>query len=255
MALFRGGRYGEAVDAFREAVQLKDDFAEAWLNIGVNSFRLKRYEEANEAYARAIELEPENAMFRATYGYFLTQTRQTEEARRQLEKALELAPEYAPAHNNLAWYYCMGDPKALDPDKALYHSQKAVEFSGPHPPENILNTRAEALSAAGKYEEAMALNARLKEAHPDNPYYDTQRKRFESNWFLDEERRKAADEQRAEGPGKGTGRSRSALSPLSLRGWRRCRSPGRRGAASAHRRRRFRPAAGSRCRRGRKGSR
>ncbi len=198
MALFQAGRYGEAVEAFREVVQLKPDFAEAWLNIGVNSFRLKRYEEANEAYARAIELDPDNAMFRSTYGYFLTQTRQTAEALRQLERALELDPDSVWAHTNMAWFYCMGDSQVADPDRALYHSQKAVELSGPTPPENILNTRAEALSLAGEYEEALALNSRLQATHPDNPYYVTQRKRFDSNWFLDQQRRKAADQQAAE---------------------------------------------------------
>ncbi len=193
MALFQSGRYGEAVEAFREVVQFKPDFAEAWLNIGVNSFRLNRYEEANEAYARAIELDPDNALFRSTYGYFLTQTGQTAEALRQLERSLEIDPEFVWAHTNLAWYYCMGGSQALNPDKALHHSKKALALSGPNPPENILNTRAEALSAAGKYEEAMALNARLKAAYPDNPYYDMQAKRFESSWFLDENRRRAEE--------------------------------------------------------------
>jgi arylsulfatase A-like enzyme/Tfp pilus assembly protein PilF len=194
MALFQGGRYGEAVEAFREVVQFKPDFAEAWLNIGVNSFRLNRYEEANEAYARAIELDPDNAMFRSTYGYFLTQTGQTAEALRQLERALEIDPEFVGAHTNLAWYYCMGGTQALDPGRALHHSEKALTLAGPSPPENVLNTRAEALSAAGKYDEAMALNARLKAAYPDNPYYDMQAKRFESSWFLDENRRKSAEQ-------------------------------------------------------------
>jgi len=193
MALFQSDRYGEAVAAFREAVQFKPDFAEAWLNIGVNSFRLKRYEEANEAYARAVELAPDNAMFRSTYGYFLTQTRQTAEALRQLEQALALDPDDVWAHTNMAWYYCMGDSQVLDRDKALHHSEKAVALAGPNPPENILNTRAEALSIAGKYEEAMALNARLKEAHPDSSHYDMQRKRFESKRFLDEQRRRAME--------------------------------------------------------------
>jgi arylsulfatase A-like enzyme/Flp pilus assembly protein TadD len=195
MALFQAGRYGEAVEAFREAVQLKEDFAEAWLNIGVNSFRLKRYEEANEAYVRAVELDPDNALFRATYGYFLTRTNQTDEALRQLQKGLEIDPDHVWVHTNLAWYYCMGETRVRDGDKALFHSQKAVELSGPTPPENILNTHAEALSAAGKYDEAIALNARLKAAYPDNPYYKTQGQRFESSWFLDEKRRQAADEQ------------------------------------------------------------
>lgn len=191
MALFQAGRFGEAVEAFREAVTFKPDFAEAWLNIGVNSSRLKRHEEANEAFARAIELAPGNAMFRATYGYFLTQTRQTAEALNQLQKGLEIDPADASVHNNLAWHYCMGGSQALDPDKALHHSQQAVALSGAGPPENILNTRAEALNAAGQYEEAMAFNARLKTANPDSRHYQLQTQRFESNRLRDERQRQA----------------------------------------------------------------
>jgi len=179
MNLYQAGRHGEAVEAFREAVQLKPDLAEAWLNIGVNSFRLNRHEEANEAYMKAIELAPDNAMFRATYGYFLTQTRQNDEARLQLEKALALDPQSVWVHTNLAWYFCKGDSGVRDTDKALRHSARAMELAGINPPANVLNTRAEALSAGGQYDEALEINARLRAAQPDDPYFKSQTRRFQ----------------------------------------------------------------------------
>jgi tetratricopeptide (TPR) repeat protein len=180
MNLYQAGRYGEAVEAFREAVQLKPDMAEAWLNIGVNSLRLNRNEEADEAYRKAIELSGSNGQIRAMYGYFLTQTRRYEEAQRQLNQALKLDPNSVWVHTNLAWFHCKGDREWRDTEKALRHSARAVELAGANPPANVLNTRAEALSAAGEHDEALAVNARLRAAHPDDGYYQNQQRRFES---------------------------------------------------------------------------
>jgi cytochrome c-type biogenesis protein CcmH/NrfG len=51
----------EAVEAYREAVRLKPDFAEAWYNLGVSYIKLGRHREAVEACREAVRLKPDFA--------------------------------------------------------------------------------------------------------------------------------------------------------------------------------------------------
>ena len=51
------GRHEEAVGAYKEALRLKPDFAEAWYNLGVAYLRLGRHEEAVSAIKEALRLK------------------------------------------------------------------------------------------------------------------------------------------------------------------------------------------------------
>ncbi len=52
--------YTEAVEAYNEAIRLKPDYADAYVNLGVAYYRLERYLEAVNAYAQAIRIRPVN---------------------------------------------------------------------------------------------------------------------------------------------------------------------------------------------------
>ena len=51
----------EAIEAYREALRLKPDFADAWNNLGVAYGKLGRHQEAIEAYREALRLKPDDA--------------------------------------------------------------------------------------------------------------------------------------------------------------------------------------------------
>jgi len=51
-------RYGEMVDAFREAAWLAPEWAEAHYNLGLSLLMLGDYEEAVEPLKRAVEIDP-----------------------------------------------------------------------------------------------------------------------------------------------------------------------------------------------------
>lgn len=59
MSLAQENKIDEAVEAFRKAVELKPDLAEAHINLGLLFFRQGKADEAEKALLKALELKPE----------------------------------------------------------------------------------------------------------------------------------------------------------------------------------------------------
>ena len=59
--LFEQKRYSDAEQAFRKAIELRPDFADAWYNLGVALVYLDKYDEANRSILRAAKIQPELA--------------------------------------------------------------------------------------------------------------------------------------------------------------------------------------------------
>jgi len=51
----------EAIQTFQKAIELKPDFAEAYMNLGVLLFRQQKNDEAEKALLKALELKPEES--------------------------------------------------------------------------------------------------------------------------------------------------------------------------------------------------
>ncbi len=62
----RHDRYPEAIESFKQAIQINPKFAEAHFNLGFAYYQLERYSEAIESHKQAIRLNPEFA--KAHYG-------------------------------------------------------------------------------------------------------------------------------------------------------------------------------------------
>jgi len=60
------GMYKEAIEAYKQAIRIKPDFAEAHYNLGVTYSRLGVYRDSIEAYKQAIRIKPDYA--EAHYG-------------------------------------------------------------------------------------------------------------------------------------------------------------------------------------------
>lgn len=87
VSLAQQNKIDEAVEAFRKAVELKPDLAEAYINLGLLCFRQDKIDEAEKALLKALELKPEDTKIKQALGsvYFekakgLLQQDKTDEA-------------------------------------------------------------------------------------------------------------------------------------------------------------------------------
>jgi tetratricopeptide (TPR) repeat protein len=103
-AYFRLQRYTDAIEAYRQALRIKPDFADVWNDLGNAYDDLQRYSDAIEAYRQALRINPDLAAWYnlgLTY-YSLQRYSDAIEAYRQ---ALRINPDYADAWNNLGNAY------------------------------------------------------------------------------------------------------------------------------------------------------
>ncbi|MBM4299996.1 MAG: serine protease [Deltaproteobacteria bacterium] len=99
------GRYREAIEAYREALRLKPDFADAWNNLGVSYEKMGRYREAFEAFREALRLKPDYASAWNNLGNAYGNLGRHREAFEAFREALRLKPDDASAWNNLGNAY------------------------------------------------------------------------------------------------------------------------------------------------------
>jgi tetratricopeptide (TPR) repeat protein len=95
----------EAKEAYRRAVGLDTDHAEAHLNLGRLLHEAGTLAEAEGHYRRALAAAPHSAVAWYNLGVVLEDRTEMSEAREAYERALRLDPEMASAHYNLARLY------------------------------------------------------------------------------------------------------------------------------------------------------
>jgi len=147
---------------------------------------------------RAAELDDSDPWAHLALGYVAFMMRHTDESTAEFQRALDLNPNFAAAHGYLGWALAFDGQS----NRAIVHSEEAIRMS-PHDPQNsIFNvgiaiahylagryieaaascrkafqqrsglTRGSrvyvaSLAQAGQIDEARAVLARMKEAHPD----------------------------------------------------------------------------------------
>ncbi len=101
-ALAKENKIDEAIKAFRKSTELKDDFAEAYSNLGILLFQQAKDEEAEEALIRAIELKSDESQVKVVLGnlYFLKakallQDEKIDEALEKLKTSYSYNPNYS----------------------------------------------------------------------------------------------------------------------------------------------------------------
>jgi tetratricopeptide (TPR) repeat protein len=85
------GKYSEAEQEFKKAIEIKPNMVQAYNNLGIVLTAQKRYDEAIKFYNRAIEIKPDYAdtwyNLAATYSLM----NDKEKAIRNLSKAIDIA--------------------------------------------------------------------------------------------------------------------------------------------------------------------
>ncbi len=139
--------------------------------------RMQR-ETAENLLVRFAERNPDSAEALATLGAYYHDAKDYARAETYYLKALSESPEDAETLNNLAWLYATAEDKVFfRPEEALKWARKAAELK---PVPHILDTLAESLYRAGKFEEAVEVGKKaLFLAQRDASYFEGQLTKFE----------------------------------------------------------------------------
>lgn len=121
----RNGRSADAEVAFRSAVGLAPDLAEAHLDLGLVLGREGKTEEARSSLKRAIELDPKLPSANMFLGIFLYQANQGGEAVRYLNQELVLDPKNVEA---LTWLGIV-ETAGGHPERAVGPLDRAAELT------------------------------------------------------------------------------------------------------------------------------
>ena len=97
-----GAPVQEAVEAYRQAVELNPRAAGALVNLGTIHYRLQQFKEAERYYTRAIEADPDYALAHFNLGNLYEEWGDLKKAQSCYEQSLRVNPRYGDAHFNLA---------------------------------------------------------------------------------------------------------------------------------------------------------
>lgn len=119
------GKIDDAIKAFRRAIAIDPDYADAHYNLGVLLRRQGRLMEAAESYLRATALQPDNVDAQYNLGNALQDIGRLEDAVASYGKALVLKPDFAEVHNNLG--LALKDLGRLDEAVASYRKSLVLK--------------------------------------------------------------------------------------------------------------------------------
>jgi len=95
----------QAVESYRQALELAPEWIDAHINLGVALYQLGRTEEARAEFACAVRLDPLNGISRYNLGCVLEEQGEIDEAIDHLRRAARAMPAHADVHFNLALAY------------------------------------------------------------------------------------------------------------------------------------------------------
>lgn len=100
--LLEADRTEEAKMHFYEAVRLKTDYAEAYVNLGKSYVRLQDYQRAKDFFRTALLFSPKNVQAHFNLGVLYLEEGMDDDAAREFEAVLRVEPRHALASQFLA---------------------------------------------------------------------------------------------------------------------------------------------------------
>jgi len=95
----------EAIDAFKQAISIKPDFAEAYYNLGVAYGKLDMYKESIEVNKQAIRIIPDYVEAHMNLGFAYGKLGMYKEDIETCKQAIRIKPDYAEAYYSLGVVY------------------------------------------------------------------------------------------------------------------------------------------------------
>ncbi len=157
-----------AVEAYKRAIYLKPDFAEAHNNMGIILKDQGKLAKAIVSYNKALSIKPEFAEAYYNLGDALKDQGKLEMAKEAYHKALIIKPDFAKAYNNMG--IILKDQGKLA--EAIVSYNKALSIK--HDFAEAYNNMGNVLQEQGKLEEAMEAYTKALTIKPDNAdaYYN-----------------------------------------------------------------------------------
>ena len=156
------GKNEEAIKCFNEAIESKKNYAEAYNCKGYTLlYNLDKYEEAIEYFNKAIELKPDFTYAFNNKGVALSELDNCQDAIKYFDRAIELNKDYEWAYNNKG---CALSDLGKH-EKAIRCYDKAIELNKDFT--EAYNNKGIALSDLGKYEEAIKYYDKAIELNKD----------------------------------------------------------------------------------------
>jgi protein O-mannosyl-transferase len=104
------GRTADAIDAYKQAIKIKHDYAKPYYNLGNIYSKLGRNTETIEIYKQAIRIDPDYALAYNNLGVAYSGLGRYKEAIGAFSQAAKIEPDYTDAHYNLGYaYLAVGD--------------------------------------------------------------------------------------------------------------------------------------------------
>jgi tetratricopeptide (TPR) repeat protein len=101
----QAGKAAEALAAYRRAVELAPDFADAWCNLGTVHFHRGERSEARACYERALAADPDHLEANFNVANLLDDEGRREAALHHYKVAVRVDPSFSDARLNLALLY------------------------------------------------------------------------------------------------------------------------------------------------------
>ena len=98
----RPGMLPQAIECYREVLELAPDWIEAHINLGVALYQSGRVEESRAAFQDAVQLDPMNGISRYNLGCVLEEQGEIDAAVEHLRHAASVMPAHPDVHFNLA---------------------------------------------------------------------------------------------------------------------------------------------------------
>jgi tetratricopeptide (TPR) repeat protein len=159
-------RTGDAIAAFRRAIELDPEFTLAHVNLGVVLATNGRVDEAIAEYHLALKSDPSCAMAHYNLGVAFRDRGQLDEAIGQFRAALESDPELAKANSDLGTIF----QKQGKLDEAIALLQKALQVNpnlamAHNNLASCLRSRGQRQEAIVEFQKALAADPRCAAAH------------------------------------------------------------------------------------------
>jgi len=100
-AYYRKGKFANAERAYKKAIKINPNYADAHNNLGNLYLERARFKEAFNEYRKALKMAPNHPILLNNIGNVLQLQGENEQALNWLEKAINQDPASAPAHCNL----------------------------------------------------------------------------------------------------------------------------------------------------------
>jgi Flp pilus assembly protein TadD len=166
LALYEKGRLEEAEAEDREAVRLKEDYAQAYTNLARDLGAQGRLEEAEVECRKAIRLRRDLPEAHSNLGNVFYLKGQLDEAIAEYREAVRLNKEFPGAHNNLG--NALLDKGQVD--EAIAECREAIRLNKNYAEAhcnlgNALKDKGQLDEATAQYQEAIVLKKDYPEAH------------------------------------------------------------------------------------------